>query len=231
MAEKKAAPSEPLPTIVTLTLPANEADPATMLIQRGELAYVRLFPRRNEEGEQIDINAMIDLAYINLGIVESAPPVIPAPPDPPKPAPRPATASTYVGNHAPKAKPQEPMIDIKSGATTRGHTVTTRVPARFVQLAQPDQQAQALPLLGKLIEGKLWDGKSPIRIDDVPALEKKLKYLSAKDLALYSLTDLVQPGEDIPWVPPAEPEPDIEEADGPEEEGDPEEDDENTADE
>ena len=50
-------------------------------------------------------------------------------------------------------------------------------------------------IAGRLIDGKLWDGKSPIRIDDVYAVQKKLKHLSDKDLSLFDLTDFVQVGE------------------------------------
>jgi hypothetical protein len=219
MAEKKAPEIAP-PTVITLTLPAETTEPATLLIQRGDLAHMRLFPLCNEEGEQVDIHTLIDQAYLSLSAVEAAPPVIPAPPDPPKPAPRPVSNTV-----PPKPKFEEPMLKVEIGKTTRGHQTTMQIPARFVQMDQTEQQPQALLLIGKLIEGKLWDGKSPIRIEDVPALEKKLKYLTVKDLALYSLTELVQPGEDIPWQPPAEPEPVIDEADAPEEEGDPEEED------
>ncbi len=43
---------------------------------------------------------------------------------------------------------------------------------------------QAVLLAGKLIDGKLWDGESPIRIDDVYALAKKMKHLTERDLSL-----------------------------------------------
>lgn len=44
------------------------------------------------------------------------------------------------------------------------------------------------------MEGKLWDGETPIRIDDVYALAKKMKHLTARDLSLFTLTDFVQVG-------------------------------------
>jgi hypothetical protein len=42
----------------------------------------------------------------------------------------------------------------------------------------------------------LWDGETPIRIDDVLALAKKMKYLTERDLSLFALEDFVQVGED-----------------------------------
>ncbi|MBE2192621.1 MAG: hypothetical protein IAE83_00425 [Anaerolinea sp.] len=51
---------------------------------------------------------------------------------------------------------------------------------------------QALALVGKLIEGKVWDGSIPIRIPDVPALAKKLKHLTERDLSMFTLEDFVQ---------------------------------------
>jgi hypothetical protein len=46
-----------------------------------------------------------------------------------------------------------------------------------------------------LIDGKLWDGETPIRIDDVYALAKKMKHLTARDMALFALEDFVQVGD------------------------------------
>jgi hypothetical protein len=61
---------------------------------------------------------------------------------------------------------------------------------------------QAVLLAGKLIDGKLWDGESPIRIDDVYALAKKLKHLTERDLSMFTLQDFVQVGtlepDDVP---------------------------------
>ena len=53
---------------------------------------------------------------------------------------------------------------------------------------------QAVQIAALLIEGKLWDGETPIRIDDVYALTKKMKHLTARDLSLFTLTDFVQIG-------------------------------------
>ena len=54
---------------------------------------------------------------------------------------------------------------------------------------------QAVLLAGKLIDGKLWDGDSLIRIDDVYALAKKMKHLTERDLSMFTLTDFVLVGD------------------------------------
>jgi hypothetical protein len=49
-------------------------------------------------------------------------------------------------------------------------------------------------IAGKLVDGKLWDGTSPIRIDDVYATMKKMKHLSEREMSLFTLEDFVQVG-------------------------------------
>ena len=46
----------------------------------------------------------------------------------------------------------------------------------------------------KVIDGKLWDGQSPIRIDDVYTTMKKMKHLSEREMSLFALEDFVQVG-------------------------------------
>jgi hypothetical protein len=53
---------------------------------------------------------------------------------------------------------------------------------------------QAVLLAGKLIDGKLWDGETPIRFDDVYAVARKMQYLTERDLSLFTLADFVQIG-------------------------------------
>src|SRR5690606_34213152 len=53
---------------------------------------------------------------------------------------------------------------------------------------------QAVLIAGKLIDGKLWDGQSPVRFTDVYAVAKKMQYLTDKDLSLFTLEDFVQVG-------------------------------------
>lgn len=207
---KVEAPTEVPPVIITLTLPAEDAAPATMLIQRGDLAHIRQFPY-----EATGLAQAIQDAYIALTAVEAAPPVIPAAPEAPKPAPRPASTAAPSKSSKPAA-PKEPVLKLMIGKTAKGYSHMQDVPERFIQGLDTDQRERWLPLIIKLIDGHLWDGKSPIRIEDAAVFEKKLKHLSAKELSLFSLTDFVQPGEDIPWVPPVELEPVIDEAEEPE---------------
>lgn len=47
-------------------------------------------------------------------------------------------------------------------------------------------------LAGRLIDGKLWDGKSPIRFNDVYAVARQTKQLKDNDLALFTLEDFVE---------------------------------------
>jgi hypothetical protein len=52
---------------------------------------------------------------------------------------------------------------------------------------------QATMLAGRLIDGKLWDGETPIRFDDVYAVAKKMKHLSNKEIgSLFTLEEFVQ---------------------------------------
>ena len=50
---------------------------------------------------------------------------------------------------------------------------------------------------GKLIDGGLWDGETPIRIRDVYALAKRLSRLTERELSLFTLADFVQVGDKL----------------------------------
>ncbi len=183
------SPLQPSPTLITLTLPtpqgggiAPERATATLLIQRGELAHVRQF---HYNGYLPDLMEAIRQAYDALGQVEDHPPVIPD-----LPAEKPESKKT---KSAQKPQPQadtEPTIDIplKKGvkAVKMSHLKITGGESDAVAYRQ------AVLIAGKLIDGKLWDGESPIRIDDVYAVAKKLKHLTPSELSLFSLTDFVQ---------------------------------------
>jgi hypothetical protein len=177
-------------TLITLTLPtpqgggiAPERATATLLIQRGELAHVRQF---HYNGYLPDLMEAIRQAYDALGQVEDHPPVIP---DLPEEKPEPKHKAK------PTAKPQpqadtEPTIDIplKKGvkAVKKSHLKITG--------GETDAAAyrQAVLIAGKLIDGKLWYGETPVRIDDVYAVSKKHKHQTPSELSLFSLTDFVQ---------------------------------------
>jgi hypothetical protein len=195
--KQQSTKQEPPPTIITLTLPTPfeggiplERATGTLLIQRGDLAHVRQFTYIVLE----DMTTAIKEAYIALAAVEAEPPVIPeAPKAVPKPEPR-AKA---------KAEPkpvveEEPTIDIplKKG------TLAVRISHLKIVGGETDAAAyrQAVLIAGKLIDGKLWDGTSSIRIDDVYVTMKKMKHLSEREMSLFTLEDFVQVGgtTDVP---------------------------------
>jgi hypothetical protein len=179
---KQAAP----PTVITLTLP--EADGAeqkgTLLIQRGDLAHVRQFTYLGVS----DIAAAIKEAYIALAAVEAEPPVIL---EAPKAAPKSEPRTKPKAAQEPVVE-EEPTIDIPLKKGTRA----VKISHLKIVGGETDAAAyrQAVLIAGKLIDGRLWDGQSPIRIADVYAVAKKMQYLTDKDLSLFTLNDFVQAG-------------------------------------
>ncbi len=165
--------------MLTLTLPDadSESKTSTLLVQRGDLARVHKFTH-----ERIaDLTEIIADALIAFAAVEADPPIITELP-PPKPEPR-----KQVEQPAP---PSEPTVDIplKKGKKA------VKISHLKITGGETDAAAyrQAVLIAGKLIDGKLWDGDSPIRIDDVYALAKKMKHLTERDLSLFALEDFVQ---------------------------------------
>mgnify|MGYP000894931081 CR=1 FL=1 len=192
--KKQSTKQEPPPTIITLTLPTPseggiplERATATLLIQRGDLAHVRQFTYIVME----DMTTAIKEAYIALAAVEAEPPVIP---ETPKAAPK-SEPKTKAKVAAEPVVAEEPTIDIplKKG------TLAVKISHLKIVGGETDAAAyrQAVLIAGKLIDGKLWDGTSPIRIDDVYVTLKKMKHLSDRDFSLFALTDFVQTGEPI----------------------------------
>lgn len=181
----KKVVQQPL-TVITLTLPDgdDETRTGTLLVQRGDLARVHRFTY-----ERIaDLTEVIADALIAFAAVEADPPVIT---DVPPPAP----VSTKQSEPAVKREsqpPTEPTVDIplKKGKKT------VKISHLKIVGGEADAAAyrQAVQIASLLIEGKLWDGETPIRIDDVYALAKKMKHLTARDLSLFTLTDFVQVG-------------------------------------
>jgi hypothetical protein len=189
--KKQSTKQEPPPTIITLTLPTPseggiplERATATLLIQRGDLAHVRQFTYIVME----DMTTAIKEAYLALAAVEAEPPIIPeAPKAVPKSEPKAKT----------KAEPkpvvaEEPTIDIplKKGM------LAVKISHLKIVGGETDAAAyrQAVLIAGNLIDGKLWDGTSPIRIDDVYVTLKKMKHLSEREMSLFTLEDFVQIG-------------------------------------
>ena len=170
------------PTVITLTLPDSESDErhGTLLIARGDLAHVRQFTYTNLS----DLTTIIKDGVMVLSAVEAEPPAITEP----SPSTTPVSKKT-----APPPAPAEPTVDIplKKGKKT--------VKISHLKLTGGETDAaayrQAVQLAAILIDGKLWDGETPIRIDDVYALAKKMKHLTARDMALFALEDFVQVGD------------------------------------
>lgn len=190
MSDKKQSTKQaPPPTIITLILPTPseggiplEHATATLLIQRGDLAHVRQFTYIVME----DMTTAIKEAYIALAAVEAEPPIIP---EPPKAEPK---AKAKGKTAAEPIVEEEPTIDIplKKG------TLAVKISHLKIVGGETDAAAyrQAVLIAGKLIDGKLWDGASPIRIDDVYTTMKKMKHLSEREMSLFTLEDFVQVG-------------------------------------
>ena len=183
------------PTIITLTLPtpegggiAPERATATLLIQRGELAHLRQF---HYNGQMADLIVAIREAHDALGQIEDHPPIVPdLPEDKPKSTPK--AKAKAAQKPSVDAVDEEPTIDIPLKKGTKA----VKLSHLKIVSGETDAAAyrQAALIAGKLIDGKLWDGESPIRIDDVYAVEKRMKYLTDKDLSLFTLDDFVQVG-------------------------------------
>jgi hypothetical protein len=192
MSQTRSKQNKTPPTIITLTLPtpegggiAPELATATLLIQRGELAHVRQF---HYQGYLPDLMDAIREAHEALGQVEENPPVIP---DMPKPEPKTKTA-----NEPSPAEDEEPTIDIPLKKGTKA----VKISHLKITGGETDAAAyrQAALIAGKLIDGKLWDGNSPIRIDDAYTTYGRLKHLTDKEMSLFTLEDFVQVDEGRP---------------------------------
>lgn len=166
-----------IPTNLTLTLP-DPGDEGTLLIRRGDLAHVREFVYTVET----DFTSIIRQAMEALSFVESDPPVIPDVP--------PEKAAAKAAPPPEPEPPAEPTVDIpvKKGKLT--------IPQRHLQIpnGDPGTEAyqQAVLIAGRLIDGRLWDGKCHICINDVDDAQRKLKHLSDKDLSLFTLEDFAR---------------------------------------
>jgi hypothetical protein len=97
---------------------------------------------------------------------------------------------------------EEPTIEIPLKKGTKAVKISH---LKIISSGESDAAAyrQATMLAGRLIDGKLWDGETPIRFDDVYAVAKKMKHLTEKDLSLFTLEDFVQSGTDTSDDEPA----------------------------
>ena len=175
MVNKAGKPTE---TVITLTLP--QAGNAALLIQRGDLAHVRQFTYTDADRLTEAIHAAVEA----LDVLEADPPNIS---DPPPEKKMPQSASP--------PEPKEPTIEIpvKKGKIA--------IPISYLKVVGGETDASAyqtaIVIAGRLIDGKLWDAKSPIRIADVEAVAKKLSHLKDKELSLFTLEDFVAVGDDF----------------------------------
>lgn len=172
------------PTIITLTLPtpdgggiALERAKATLLIQRGELAHIHQF---HYQGNMNDMITAIREAHDALAEVETNPPIIPD-----LPAEKPKSKGKAMS--AQKPQDDEPTIDVP----LRKGTKAVKISHIKIVGGETDAAAyrQAVQIAGRLIDGGLWDGESPICFDDVYAVAKKVKHLTDKDFSLFSLDE------------------------------------------
>ena len=176
------------PTVITLTLPTPtgggippEEAMATLLIQRGDLAQVRQF---HYHGMLADLTDAIREASEALGLIEDNPPVIPELPKEKK------------GKNKRKAKADTPVDDGEPTIEVPLKKGTQAVKMSHIKIVAGETDAaayrQATMLAGRLIDGKLWDGKTPIRFENVTEVAKKMQHLTIKDLSLFTLDDFVQ---------------------------------------
>lgn len=176
------------PTVITLTLP-QQAEPetcGTLLVQRGDLARVHQFTYTRIA----DLAEIIADALITFAAVEANPPVVPdLPEEKPKPT---ATKAKATRKPQRQVEDEEPTIDIPLKKGTKA----IRLSHLRIVGGETDAAAyrQAVLIAGRLIDGKLWDGETPIRIDDVYATLKKMQHLTDKDFSLFRLEDFVQTG-------------------------------------
>jgi len=179
------------PTVITLTLPENEdaTHGGTLLVQRGDLARLHQFTYTRIA----DLSEIIADALIAFAAVEADPPMIAEAPPPASPPTKKTATPTL---------PVAPTVDVPLKKGTKAVKIS------HLKLVGGETDAaayrQAVLLAGKLIDGKLWDGETPIRIDDVYALAKKLKPLTERDLSLFTLQDFVQVGTLEPSDTPEE---------------------------
>jgi hypothetical protein len=176
-------PSTP-PITLTLTLPDpdSERPTGTLLVQRGDLARLHQFVHTRIA----DLAEVIADALIAFAAVEANPPAVPQTPPP---------ASAKKARPTTERKPQppsEPTVEIPLKKGSRA----VRISHLRITGGETDAAAyrQAVQIAALLIEGRLWDGETPIRIDDVYALAKRMKHLTPRDMSLFTLTDFVRVG-------------------------------------
>jgi len=165
---------------ITITMPPDS--PATVLMQRGDLAVTHTYSG-GIPGTHNDKHAL-EAAYDKLTALEANPPQVPELPKPKR-----------------KAKADaEPTVEIPLAKGTR------TVPISRVKLTggETDGAAydRALNCAGRLIDSGLWDGETPLHIPDAYALARKLKPYQTKELTLFTLDELLAPDDAQPKLIP-----------------------------
>ncbi len=180
-------------TILTITFTEGDAGESsgTLLIQRGELGQVRQFTWESLN----DLSAILKAAWLDLSRVEADPPVVPEVPTETAKPPctrqaEPKKATSQPSDKQADSATDEAMLEIplRKGKRT--------IPAGNLSITGDEideaLQQQAVVIAGRLIDGKLWDGQSPIVIADVFTSWSRMQHLSDKEFSLFSLDDFVQ---------------------------------------
>lgn len=124
-----------------------------------------------------------------LGLIEDNPHIIP---DLPEEKPRSKSKRKQKADKLP-VEDGEPTIDVplKKGAQV--------VKISHIKIVGGETDAaayrQATMLAGRLNDGKLWDGESPIGFENVYEVAQKMKHLTERDLSMFTLDDFVQSGK------------------------------------
>ena len=177
---------------ITITMPPNT--PATVLMQRGDLAVTHTYSG-GIPGTHNDKHAL-EAAYDKLTALEANPPQVPDLPEPPEP---PAPKKSKSKSKRKAKSDAEPTVEIPLAKGTR------TVPISRVKLIGGETDAaayqQALTLAGHLIDGGLWDGETPLHIPDVYALGRKMKPYQTKELTLFTLEELLDTPAESKVIP------------------------------
>ena len=172
MTKKRETP----PTVITLTLPSEGGiqRTGTLLIQRGDLARLFQFHYCNAG----DITSAIKDATKKLVELEQAPPVITDESAPTEKAPKTEIAAA------------EPTVDLP----TKSGNVAVKIGCLKIIGGETDAAAyRKATLIGaRLINAKLWDGKTPIHIEDAHATYARIKDMDDAALGASTLSDLVK---------------------------------------
>lgn len=193
----------PEPTYVTITIPAEREQQATLVIRRGELGRLVHFHWDTDD----DVVYAIHQGEGLLRETEAKPPVMPPPaPMPPKPLETPASASkAKTKSSKSKAKPEpakptpppEPTYLLKLWK----HLQRT-IPQSRLSFPEGTEEA-ALKVAARLIDIEQWKGDKPIRINDpAKALALMEKYTDKELKAFYEFSDFAsyQPEQELETV-------------------------------